>query len=162
MVISFRAAFSFPLLVLLSWPCTCTPWGDICHSEHHILGSSSSFTLGDPITYLHRTGRQHLLLPSMCSDQHYLCDTQGQATGDLSGSWWKLYSCYGQRMGGMTCCTGGVPGKDAHLGTLSLLVQNSHWGEFSSPLLIVPVSSAPPSAPKGAFTITVDIWHQLR
>lgn len=72
----------------------------------------------------------------------------------------------GKGWGEMTCCTGGVPGKDAHLGTLSLLVLDSHCRELSLPLLVLSISSFSfffllffPL--KGAFTTTVYVWHQL-
>lgn len=62
----------------------------------------------------------------------------------------------GKGWGEMTCCTGDVPGKDARLGTLSLLVPDSHCRELSLPLLVLSISSfsfffSPFFSPKRSF-----------
>lgn len=69
----------------------------------------------------------------------------------------------GKGWGEMTCCTGGVPGKDTHLGTPSLLILDSHRRVFSLTLLVLSlfflflvfVLFFPER--KGGFTTTVDV-----
>lgn len=61
----------------------------------------------------------------------------------------------------MTSYSEGVPGKDACLGTPSLLVLDSQWREFSLPLLILPISLLFILFYFFLPTITVDVWHQL-